>query len=66
MNSDILQKISNDLDFLKDRVMTIEKEINELKDYELRPEYELRLNNIEKQKKIPFKNIKDLRKIIEA
>ena len=33
---------------------------------ELRPEYEKKLKGIEKEKSIPFKNIKELRKMIEG
>lgn len=33
---------------------------------ELRPEYITKLNKLEKEKGIPFKNIEELRKIIEG
>ncbi len=38
----------------------------ELLEPELRPEYLKKLNRIEKQKGIPFKNISELRKVIEG
>jgi hypothetical protein len=55
---------------LKDKSQAIEimaeKYAEDLLEPELRPEYIEKLNRIEKQKGIPFKNISDLRKIIEA
>jgi len=55
---------------LKDKSQAIEimaeKYAEDLLEPELRPEYIEKLNRIEKQKGIPFKNISDLKKIIEA
>ena len=39
---------------------------NEIMQPELRPEYIKKLKRIEKEKGIPFKNIEELRKIIEG
>ena len=54
---------------LKDKSESIEKIA---KDYEreilepqLRPEYAKKLKNIQKEKGVPFKNISELRKIVE-
>jgi len=44
-------------------VVTIYK--NEHMEPELRPEYVKKLSKLEKEKRIPFKNIAELRKIIE-
>ncbi len=43
----------------------ITKYEEELLEPQLRPEYIKKLNRVEKQKGIPFKNISELRKIIE-
>ena len=46
----------------------IEVDVREIKDeigLEVRPEYVEKLNNIRKEKGIPFKNIDELRHIIE-
>lgn len=55
---------------LKDKSQAIEimaeKYAGNLLEPELRPEYVQKLNKIEKQKGIPFKNISELRKIIEG
>jgi hypothetical protein len=55
---------------LKDKSQAIEimaeKYAGDLLEPELRPEYVQKLNKIEKQKGIPFKNIAELRKIIEG
>ena len=46
--------------------IVVEKYIKEENEPELRPEYIEKLNALEKQKGIPFKNITELRKIIEG
>jgi hypothetical protein len=55
---------------LKDKSQAIEimaeKYAGDLLEPELRPEYVEKLSKIEKQKGIPFKNISELRKIIEG
>ena len=55
---------------LKDKSQAIElmaeKYAGNLLEPELRPEYVQKLNKIEKQNGIPFKNISELRKIIEV
>lgn len=55
---------------LKDKSQAIEKAVlgygTELLEPELRPEYIEKLKRIEKEKGIPFKNIAELRKIIEG
>lgn len=57
-------------DNLKDKSQAIEKAVlgygAELLEPELRPEYIEKLKRIEKEKGIPFKNIAELRKIIEG
>jgi hypothetical protein len=54
---------------LKDKSEAISKIISdyafELLEPELRPEYIEKLKSLEKEKGIPFKSIKELRKIIE-
>jgi uncharacterized protein (DUF111 family) len=54
---------------LKDKSEAINMVVNEYEqsflEPELRPEYIEKLKKIEKQKGIPFKNISELRKIIE-
>lgn len=55
---------------LKDKSQAIniltKKFEEQLLEPELRPEYIKKLNKLEKEKGIPFKNIKELRKIIEG
>ncbi len=55
---------------LKDKSEAInvmaEKYEEALLEPELRPEYIKKLNKVEKEKGIPFRNIKELRKIIEG
>lgn len=54
---------------LKNKVQAITLVVNSYKNEhmepELRPEYAEKLRKLEKQKGIPFKNIAELRKIIE-
>ena len=55
---------------LRDKSQAIEKVVleygEEMLEPELRPEYIVKLKKLEKEKGIPFKNIKELRKIIEG
>ncbi|HLD15810.1 MAG TPA: DUF2683 family protein [Candidatus Nanoarchaeia archaeon] len=44
----------------------VEEYGEEMLEPELRPEYIVKLKKLEKEKGIPFKNIKELRKIIEG
>lgn len=44
----------------------IDKYETELLEPELRPEYVQKLQRLEKEKKIPFKNLNELRRIIEG
>jgi len=57
-------------DNLKDKSQAIEKAVlsygADILEPELRPEYIEKLKRIEKEKGIPFKNIAELRKIIEG
>ena len=46
--------------------LVISKFEEEILEPELRPEYAKKLEKIQKQKGIPFKNMADLRKIIEG
>ncbi|MDD5132850.1 MAG: DUF2683 family protein [Candidatus Nanoarchaeia archaeon] len=46
--------------------IVVEKYIEEENEPELRPEYLEKLQKIRKQKGIPFKNIAELRKIVEG
>ncbi|MBI4158679.1 hypothetical protein HY500_00285 [Candidatus Woesearchaeota archaeon] len=52
---------------LRREIGEIKEEIAGLRDVELeiRPEYAEKLKRIQKQKGIPFKNVEELRKIIE-
>lgn len=63
-----LETIHKDLEFLKNKVNLIEKEISIISDMEpgVRSEYIEKLNKIKKEKGISFKNIAELRDIIEA
>ncbi len=66
MSEATLKQIANDLADVKKRVIRIEDELVDLSLYEVRPEYLKKLKRIEKQKGISFKNISELRKIIEG
>ena len=46
--------------------VVVERYIEEENEPELRPEYLEKLKKLEKQKGIPFKNIAELRKVIEG
>ena len=48
-----------------DAIRLVIKEYKNQLEPELRPEYIKKLKKLEKQKGIPFKNIRELRKIIE-
>jgi len=56
-----LKAIQKDVQFIK-HVFIEDVKLNE----EVRPEYLQKLKKIQKQKGIPFKNIAELRKIIEG
>lgn len=68
MSETILKQISKDLEFVKERVIDIEGELADLSSnfYDIKPEYLKKLKSIEKEKSIPFKNMAELRKIIEG
>jgi len=62
------QKMLNMLSHITSKLENIEAEVKEIKGemgLEVRPEYLKKLNNIRKEKGISFKNIEELRQIIE-
>ena len=64
-NQELVQMITR----IDNRLERIELGVQELKEeigLEVRPEYLQKLKKIQKQKGIPFKNIAELRKIIEG
>ncbi len=66
MNVD--QKMIEMLNHITSKLENIEAEVKEIKGemgLEVRPEYVEKLNNIRKEKGISFKNIDELRRIIE-
>ena len=68
MQTVTLETIHKDLEFLKNKVSLIEQEISIISDIEpeVRSEYIEKLNKIKREKGIPFKNIAELRGLIEA
>ena len=67
METVTLKTIHKELEFLKNEVAEIKDDINELRNIELevKPEYLEKLKEIRKEDGIPFRNIEELRKIIE-
>ncbi len=66
--ANVNQKMLNMLSHITSKLENIETEVKEIKDeigLEVRPEYLEKLNNIRKEKGISFKNIDELRQIIE-
>ena len=64
VNQKVLELLTN----MDSRLQKIEVGVKEIKDeigLEVRPEYIEKLNNIRKEKGISFKNIDELRQIIE-
>ncbi|MEK6983603.1 MAG: DUF2683 family protein [Nanoarchaeota archaeon] len=62
------QKMLNMLSHIASKLENIEAEVKEIKGevgLEVKPEYVEKLKNIRKEKGIPFKNIDELRQIIE-
>ena len=62
------QKLFSIMSQINTKLERIEVDVREIKDeigLEVRPEYVEKLNNIRKEKGIPFKNIDELRHIIE-
>ena len=62
------QKLFSIMSQINTKLERIEVDVREIKDeigLEVRPEYVEKLNNIRKEKGIPFKNIDELRQIIE-
>ena len=62
------QKMLDMLIHITSKLENIEAEVKEIKDdmgLEVRPEYIKKLNDIKKEKGISFKNIEELRQIIE-
>mgnify|MGYP001608520200 FL=1 len=62
------QKMLDMLNHITSKLENIEAEVKEIKGemgLEVRPEYLKKLNNIRKEKGISFKNIDELRQIIE-
>ncbi len=66
MSETILRQIANDLADVRKRVIRIEDELVDLTLYEVRPEYLKKLKKLEAGKGIPFKDMSELRKIIEG
>ena len=66
MSEAILKQIASDLADVKKRIIRIEDELVDISLYEVRPEYLKKLKRLEKQKGIPFKDISELRKIVEG
>ena len=66
--ANVNQKVLELLTSMDSRLQKIESEVKEIKDeigLEVRPEYVEKLKNIRKEKGIPFRNIDDLKQIIE-
>ena len=66
--ANVNQKMLDLLTHMSSKLEKIEAEVKEIKDeigLEVRPEYIEKLNNIRKEKGISFKNIDELRQIIE-
>ena len=62
------QKMLDMLSHITSKLENIEAEVKEIKDeigLEVKPEYIKKLNDIKKEKGISFKNIEELRQIIE-
>ena len=61
---ELLQKISNDLEFIKNEVAELREEIDSLR--EVRPSYIKKLQKIEKRSKFrTYSSVDELRKAIE-
>ena len=68
VTANVNQKVLELLTNMDSRLQKIESEVKEIKDeigLEVRPEYVEKLKNIRKEKGIPFRNIDDLKQIIE-
>ena len=68
MSSQTLEKIANDMDFLKEQIMEMRKEVNEIGMdlHVLRPEYRKKIKKIEKEGKFKtYSSINELKKSIE-
>ena len=66
--ANVNQKLVELLTMMNSKLERIESEVKEIKDeigLEVKPEYIEKLNNIRKEKGISFKNIDELRQIIE-
>ena len=66
--ANVNQKMLNMLSQITSKLENIEAEVKEIKGevgLEVKPEYVEKLKNIRKEKGIPFKNIDELRQIIE-
>ena len=66
--ANVNQKMLDLLTHMSSKLEKIEAEVKEIKDeigLEVKPEYIEKLNNIRKEKGISFKNIDELRQIIE-
>ena len=66
-DTNIMMQISDDLSFLKKRIVAIEQRVEEIDDdlHELRPEYLKKLKKIEAGKFHSYKSVKELRNAIE-
>ena len=68
VTANVNQKMLDLLTHMSSKLEKIEAEVKEIKDeigLEVKPEYIEKLNNIRKEKGISFKNIDELRQIIE-
>ena len=68
VTANVNQKMLDLLTHMSSKLEKIEAEVKEIKDeigLEVKPEYIEKLNNIRKEKGISFKNIGELRQIIE-
>lgn len=68
VTANVNQKVLELLTSMDSRLQKIESEVKEIKDeigLEVRPEYLEKLKKIRKEKGIPFKDINELRQIIE-
>jgi len=66
--ANVNQKMLNMLSHISSKLENIEAEVKEIKGemgLEVKPEYVEKLKNIRKEKGIPFKNIDELRQIVE-
>jgi cob(I)alamin adenosyltransferase len=62
----ILERIAEDVSFIKAEIIVIKNEVEELKKEEIKPEYLKKLKNMERKGRFhQFKSIDDLKKVVE-